>query len=38
MLKFSDVNDLDGSNLEIDGGGQFSQIKLHMQIVRKTLA
>ena len=37
MLNFLDMNGLDERKLEIDGGGRFSRIKLHMLVVRKTM-
>ena len=37
MLKILDVNDLNEGNLEFDSRGRFSQIKLHILVVRKTL-
>ena len=33
MLKFVGVDGPNEGNLEIDGGGQFSQIKLHILVV-----
>ena len=35
MLKLSGVDGPDEGNLEIDCGGQFSQIKLHILVVWK---
>ena len=35
MLKLSGVDGLDEGNLEIDGAGRFSQIKLHILVLWK---